>query len=141
MLPVLEVRGVYPIDRGTIVSQKDILGGLRLDLLLGHHIHPYGDFLFGRGKMNYAAGGYNFDNFSYIASTTYVYSPGAGFDYDIGRHLAIKVDGQVQRWGSAPTDSGSVISTVGSVGLVYRFGKARSALSHRLRVRSRLEVE
>lgn len=121
--PTLEVRGVYPIDRGTIVSQKDILGGLRVDFYLGHRLHPYGDFLFGRGEMNYRRGGYQFRNYTYLVSTTYVYSPGAGFDYDLGSRFAIKVDGQVQHWSSVPTASGTVYSTVGSIGLVYRFGQ------------------
>lgn len=122
MRPTLELRGLYPIDKGTIVSEKAGLGGLRLDFLLGHRVHPYGDFLFGRGKMNYESGGYNYNHFTYIVSTSYVYSPGAGFDYDLSDRLAIKVDGQMQRWGSVPTASGSVFSTVGSIGLVYRFG-------------------
>jgi len=122
VLPSLELRGTYPIDRGNIVSQKDIFGGLRLDFYLSHRIHPYGDFLFGRGEMNYASGGYNFNDFTYLVSTSYVYSPGAGFDYDLSNHLVIKLDGQIQRWGSVPTASGSLYSTAGTIGLVYRFG-------------------
>jgi hypothetical protein len=129
--PTLEIRGIYPIDKGKIVSQKDVLGGLRLDFLLGHRVHPYGDFLFGRGQMNYtgtpcnAMGGfgYVFGNNCYQVSTTYVYSPGAGFDYDLTNHLGIKIDGQYQQWGTVPTASGKLFSTLGSIGLVYRFGK------------------
>jgi hypothetical protein len=121
--PTLELRGTYPIDKGAIVAQKDVLGGLRLDFLLGRRVHPYGDFLFGRGEMNYVPPGYNFNDFTYLVSTTYVYSPGAGFDYDLTNHLAIKVDGQYQQWGSVPTASGKIHSTLGTIGLVYRFGK------------------
>jgi len=131
MRPTLEIRGIYPIDKGKIVSQKDVLGGLRLDFLLGHRMHPYGDFLFGRGQMNYtetpcnATGGfgYVFGNNCYQVSTSYVYSPGAGFDYDLSNHFVIKIDGQVQQWGTVPTASGKLYSTLGSIGLVYRFGK------------------
>ena len=129
--PTLELRGTYPIDKGAIVAQKDVLGGLRLDFLLGRRLHPYGDFLFGRGQMNYGSGGYIYplnpplgvQPFTYLVSTTYVYSPGAGFDYDLTNRLAIKVDGQYQQWGSVPTASGKLHSTVGTMGLVYRFGK------------------
>jgi hypothetical protein len=129
--PTLELRGTYPIDKGTIVAQKDILGGLRLDFLLGRRVHPYGDFLFGRGQMNYTgtdckiAGvfGYYFNGSCYGVTATYVYSPGAGFDYDLTNHLAIKVDGQIQQWSAPPTASGTIDSTVGTIGLVYRFGK------------------
>jgi len=62
----------------------------------GHRMHPYGDFLFGRGQMNYtgtpcnATGefGYVFGNNCYQVSTSYVYSPGAGFDYDSATTLS-----------------------------------------------------
>jgi opacity protein-like surface antigen len=67
--------------------------------------------------------GYDFGNTCYSVTTTYVYSPGAGFDYDLTSHLAIKVDGQYQQWSSVPTASGKLHSTVGTIGLVYRFGK------------------
>ena len=118
--PTLEVRGTEPIDDGKVDSQKSILGGLRVNFLLNRRIHPYGDFLFGRGQMNYDSG-YYYNNFVYDLTTTYVYSPGAGFDYDLGEHFGIKVDGQYQRWSGAPTSSGTVYSKNGTVGLVYRF--------------------
>jgi hypothetical protein len=119
--PTLEVRGTYPTDRGLVDNQQSILGGLRVDYPLGHRWHPYGDFLFGRGEIDYTPYGYLFQNFVYDLTTTFVYSPGAGFDYDVSQHLAIKVDGQFQRWGSAPTPSGAIYSKVGTAGIVYRF--------------------
>jgi hypothetical protein len=119
--PVIEVRGTYPTDRGLVDSQKSILGGLRVDFLLGRRIHPYGDFLFGRGQIDYN-GGYRFGKQTYLRTTTNVLSPGAGFDYDLTDHWGIKVDGQFQHWGEAPTPSGSIYSKVGTVGVVYRFG-------------------
>jgi Outer membrane protein beta-barrel domain len=118
--PVAEIRGTYPIDDGTISSQRSIMGGLRVDYPIGHRIHPYGDFLFGRGQSNYGAG-YFFGNFEYVLTTNYVYSPGGGFDYDLGDHFGVKVDAQYQRWTSAPTASGTIWSTVVTAGLVYRF--------------------
>jgi len=122
MLPTLEFRGTRNLV-GTIVGQKDVLGGLRLDFLMGYRLHPYGDFLFGRGEMNYASPGYLFNNYRYLVTTTYIYSPGAGFDFDLSDHLAIKVDGQVQRWSHSPTTSGTIYSTIGTIGLVYRFDR------------------
>ena len=123
--PTLEVRGTYPLDRGTIDSQKSILGGLNVEFLLHHRFRPYGDFLFGRGEINYrtngSINGYIYGNQIYTLTTTYIDSPGAGFDYQLTDHLAIKVDGQFQRWASAPTPSGIIYSKVGSVGLVYFF--------------------
>lgn len=120
--PALEVRGVYPTDRGLVDSQKSIAGGLKVETLLNHRIHPYGDFLFGRGEMNYYLGDYPFNGFDYYLSTTNIYSVGGGLDYDLTDQLSLKVDGQIQRWGAAPTNSGVVNPVLGTVGIVYRFG-------------------
>ncbi|MGD0799105.1 MAG: hypothetical protein ABR910_15430 [Acidobacteriaceae bacterium] len=121
--PTLEARGTYPTDRGLVDNQKSAMGGLRVDFLLGHRWHPYGDFLFGRGEMLYTPYGYMFNNNFYELTTTNVYSAGAGFDYDLGEHLAVKVDAQFQRWASTsvPTPSGAIWSKVGTAGIVYRF--------------------
>jgi hypothetical protein len=119
--PTVEIRGRFPTDHGLIDSQKDILGGLRVDFLLNHRLRPYGDFLFGRGQMNYGLTGYNFNLFNYSLTTTYVDSVGGGIDYDLNERFAIKVDAQVERWGSAPTSTGHIYSSIGTAGLVYRF--------------------
>jgi hypothetical protein len=119
--PTIEVRGTYPTDHGLVDSQKDILAGLKVEFLLSHHLRPYGDFLFGRGQINYGNYGYNYDYKDYSLTTTYIDSPGAGFDYQFSEHLAIKVDGQFQRWASAPTPSEIIYSKMGSAGLVYYF--------------------
>jgi hypothetical protein len=124
--PTLEIRGTYPLDRGTIDAQKSILAGLGVEFLLNHRFRPYGDFLFGRGQMNYqtsqGADGYKFNGYYYSLTTTYIDSPGAGFNYQFSNHLAIKIDGQFQRWASlAPTPSGTLYSKVGTAGLVYYF--------------------
>ena len=74
--------------------------------------------------MDYQSG-YLFDNEVFDLTTTNVYGPGGGIDYDLNRQFSIKVDAQVQHWGYAPTPSGTVYSTVGSVALVYRFGVSR----------------
>jgi hypothetical protein len=119
--PTIEVRGRYPTDHGLIDSQKDILAGLRVDFLLNHRLHPYGDFLFGRGQMNYGLTGYIYGNNIYSLTTTYIDSPGVGFDYVLTDRFAIKVDAQLERWGSAPTSTGRIYSSVGTAGLVYYF--------------------
>jgi hypothetical protein len=120
MRPILELRGTNNM-LGNIVAQKDFMGGLRMDFLLGSRLHPYGDFLFGRGEMKYANGGYNFNGFTYLESTTYVYSPGVGFDYDLTTHFVIKVDGQFQTW-DGPTTSGKIHPAIATIGVVYRIG-------------------
>jgi opacity protein-like surface antigen len=120
MRPEIEVRGTYPIDDGHIDSQKSVFGGLKVDFLLNRRLHPYGDFLFGRGEIDYGSG-YLFNNEVYDLTTTNVYSPGGGVDFDLNSRLAIKADGQFQRWGYAPTPSGTIYSKVVTVGVVYRF--------------------
>lgn len=122
--PKLEVRGLYPVNAGQVVAEKSILFGPRVDFLLGHRFHPYGDFLFGRGQMNYQGPyGYPIGNSGYnvLESTTNVYSPGFGLDYDLTPHFSVKIDGQAQHWGEVPTPSGSVWSKVGTIGVVYHF--------------------
>jgi hypothetical protein len=123
--PTIEVRGTYPGDRGLIDSQKSVLAGANVEFLLSHRFRPYGDFLFGRGQINYqtsqGADGFIFGNSIYTLTTTYIDSPGAGINYQFSNHLAIKADGQYQRWASAPTTSGTIYSKVGTAGLVYYF--------------------
>jgi hypothetical protein len=118
--PTIEVRGTYPMDGGRVDSQKSILAGVKVDFLLSHRLRPYADFLLGRGEMDYHPG-YVFGNQFYLLTTTNVYSPGVGFDYDLSNHFSVRVDGQFQRWGYAPTQSGVVYSKVGTVALNYRF--------------------
>ena len=124
--PTVEVRGTYPSDHGLVDSQKSILGGLKVDFLLNRRLHPYGDFLFGRGQMDYN-GQYLYANHFYVLTTTYVYSPGGGVDVDLNEHFTVRLDGQFQHWGATPTPSGHVYSTVGSAGLVYHFTFDRRA--------------
>ena len=126
--PAIEVRGTYPLDRGLTVGQKDVLAGLKVNFLLGHRIHPYGDFLFGRGEMDYRLG-VIFDGWIYGVTTTNIYSGGGGFDYDLTDKLSFKLDGQFQHWGGpTPTASGHVYSTVGTAGIVYRFNLNRRGI-------------
>jgi hypothetical protein len=120
MRPTIEVRGAYPVDHGQVDSQKSILGGLKMEFLLNHHLRPYGDGLFGRGEINYN-GGYQFGNQIYLLTTTNVYSFGGGLDYDLSRNLAVRIDGQFQKWGYAPTPSGNIYAKVANAAIVYRF--------------------
>lgn len=127
--PGLEFRGTYPVDKGNIDAQRSAEGGARVDFLLGHRFRPYGDFLFGRGQMNYGNGnGYIYQNYEYVLTTTWVYSLGAGIDLPLTDHFQIKLDGQAQHWGSAPVSSGSIWSKAGTVGLVYIFNFNRHGI-------------
>jgi hypothetical protein len=118
--PTIEVRGTFPVDKGDVDDEKSILFGGRFDFWLGHRLHPYADFLFGRGQTDYP-GGYIFGNYQYNLTTTNVLSPGGGVDIDLTPHLAIKGDFQYQHWGSVPTASGVIWSKPITAAVVYHF--------------------
>lgn len=119
--PGLEFRGTFPMNKGHVDSQRSILGGARLDYPIGHSFHPYGDFLFGRGQMNYGPNGYFYGNYQYILTTTWVYGVGAGVDLPLAHDFLLKVDGQYLHWGSAPVPGGGIWSKTGTIGMVYIF--------------------
>jgi hypothetical protein len=120
--PSFEVRGTYPIDKGTIDDQKNILVGLRIEKRYGH-FHPYADILFGRGKIDYSSGGIPDPShtFIYLKSSSNVVSPGIGMDFDVSDHLAIKADAQFQHYSTPVTSSGHLYSKPLTLGVVYIF--------------------
>jgi opacity protein-like surface antigen len=118
--PAAEIRGSYPIDEGTISSQKNFLLGPKVEYPLGR-LHPYADFLIGRGGIDYLRGGYIFGDTRYLYSNTLVLSPGVGLDYDLTHHLAVKVDFQYQHWNTPAVASGSINPKTITLGAVYVF--------------------
>ena len=142
--PVLEARGTYPIADGQINAQREFLGGLRVERQYTRW-HPYVDFLAGRGQLNYQHGGFTYGAFTYLVSTSAVYSGGGGVDFDLSRHFAVRGDFQVQHWDtpfpSTATASSTAVATdrlrpetitvttapqtiypkMATVGVVYRF--------------------
>jgi hypothetical protein len=120
----VEVRGTYPVDNGNIVSEKSLMGGLRIarETEGNGHFRPYIDGLYGRGQMNYENGGFVVTNLLYTQTAGSVFGGGVGVEYDVSRHFSAKLDGQVEHWSTPVTTTGSVHSTVLSVGVAYRFG-------------------
>ena len=123
ILPQLEVRGTYPMDKGAVVGEKSAFVGLKVEKPYGRY-HPYGNFLFGRGQMEYAAPGYldPTETTLYQRTNSNVWSPGGGIDVDITQSFAVKGDFQYQHWKTPVTPSGSLYSKAITVGVVYRFG-------------------
>jgi hypothetical protein len=120
--PYFEGRGTYPIDDGQIDSQKDALGGVRIERLIRPNVSVYGDFLLGRGEIDYQNGGYPSPsgNFLFLKSTSNVYSPGAGAEYRLTKNFSALADVQFQRWATPATPSGSIWATPITVGVRYR---------------------
>jgi hypothetical protein len=118
--PSLEVRGSYPVDKGTISSQKSFVGGLKVEHAFGR-LHPYLDFLIGRGEIDYGQGGFPVGNILYLSSTSTVYSPGGGLDYNFVSHIDLKADLQYQHWDTPIVSSGVIHPVAVTLGAVYRF--------------------
>jgi len=123
LLPQIEVRGTFPMDKGQVVGEKSFMGGLRVEKPYGRY-HPYGDFLFGRGQLSYQGPGFlNPDGtVLYQRTNSNVWSPGGGIDIDVTRSIAFKADFQYQHFDTPVTVSGSIYSKAITVGAVYRFG-------------------
>ena len=118
--PSFEVRGSYPIDKGTINSQKSFLLGPKVEHRFGR-LHPYVDFLIGRGEIDYGAGGFAVGNVLYISSTSTIYSPGGGVDYNVAHQIDLKADVQYQHWDTPVVASGVIHPVALTLGAVYRF--------------------
>ena len=118
--PAAEIRGSYPIDEGTISSQKNFLLGPKIEYPLGR-VHPYANFFIGRGGIDYIRGGYIFGNVRYLSSNTLVLSRGVGFDYNLTHQLAVKIDFQYQHWDTPAVASGSISPKATTLGAVYVF--------------------
>jgi opacity protein-like surface antigen len=118
--PSFEARGTYPINQGHISSQKNFLLGPKVEYPLGK-LHPYVDFLFGRGQIDYHAPGFILGNTLYISSNTFIYSPGVGVDYSLTHNLALKADAQFQHWNTPVVSSGTIHPTALTFGVVYKF--------------------
>jgi hypothetical protein len=119
--PSLAVRGMFPMSEGKIDGLAVALVGAQLERRFGR-FHPYGNILFGRGQVNYVQ--LTSDptyRYVYKTSTSNVLSPGGGIDVDITHFIALKADGQYQKWSSPVTLSGQQYVTAITIGAVYRF--------------------
>jgi hypothetical protein len=117
---IMEIRGTYPIASGNVDKQKSFVAGPVIEYTVGR-FRPYGDFLIGKGAINYLRGGYIFGTEKYISSSTVVYSPGVGLDYSITHHFALKADLQYQHWDVPVVASGRINPIVVSLGGKYMF--------------------
>lgn len=121
LYPSAEVRGTYPIHDGGRDAERNILGGIKVEKRFGR-FHPYADFLFGQGQINYFNG--RFTNaagtITYYQSTSKVFSPGVGVDLDVNHYFALKADFQEQRY-DTPFNGYHAHAKAFTAGVVYRF--------------------
>src|ERR1700678_276644 len=115
--PSFEGRGTYPVNGGHINSQKNFPLGPKAQYPIGR-FHPYADFLFGRGEIDYHPP-FVVGDLQYLSSNTFVYSPGVGLDYNLTHSLAIKADAQFQHWNTPVTASGTLNPTALTIGVLY----------------------
>jgi hypothetical protein len=127
--PSAEVRGTYPFKQGHWVGEKNILGGVRenvyLRALQPFHITPFGDLLFGWGRLSYPYGGrLSLDGtYRYFHTTSFVFSPGAGGELRLSSRWALRGDVQFQHYSIPVTTSGRIWSTPFTGSVVYRFDR------------------
>jgi len=120
LYPSLEVRGTYPVDKGNIASEKNVLGGLQLARHLGR-LRPYGDILVGRGEVKYDPPRANATGTElYVQTASLVISPGAGCDVRLSEQFDFKGDFQFQKYKTPVEASGSTYAKDFTVGFVYR---------------------
>jgi hypothetical protein len=122
--PAVEVRGMYPILSGQTVSERNLLGGIRL-ARHKNNLAGYGDFLYGRGQVDYGNGA-GLPNPSgtllYEQTVSDVYSVGGGVDWQWTRHFGLKGDFQLQHYDSPVSPTGVLASKVFTLGIIYRLG-------------------
>jgi hypothetical protein len=122
LFPSLEVRGTYPVDKGSVAGEKNIVAGPVFSRHFGR-VQPYGDILFGRGEINYVTPLPNPTLTTvYVQTVTNVISPGGGCNVVLSNHFAIKGDFQFQRYDTPVTDSGSAYAKAITGAVVYKFG-------------------
>lgn len=154
--PGVEVRGTLPLMKGNTAAEKNFLVGVNVSKNVFPRMDVYGDFLFGRGKIDYLNGGLisASGTFRYLYSTSNVWSPGGGVEYHLTRRVSLKGDVQLQRYqtpftqtflpiatpvatpgGGSSTGSAYIIDSPGhavskaiTAGVKYRFNYGRHPL-------------
>jgi hypothetical protein len=119
--PALEVRGMYPVDSGSLVSERNILGGIRLSHPFAR-LNVYGDALFGRGELKYINGFIDpTGTIEYLQNPSNVFSAGGGVEYRLTDRFGVKADGQIQHYNTPVTTTGHLYSKPLTLAVVYHF--------------------
>jgi hypothetical protein len=118
-----ELRGSYPVDRGSLVGEENFLAGPRVSYRVHHVFRPYVDVLAGRGSLDFGSPGVYAQSEPLIYQLTDggVLAFGGGVDIDVFPALALKLDAQSQRYQTEVTASGNVTAAAYTVGAEYTF--------------------
>jgi hypothetical protein len=122
LVPSAEVRATSPISDGQIVTEKSIIAGVGMTEPVGR-VRPFIDVLLGRAQFTYLNGGLpvSRSNVIYTKSAGNLFSPGFGSFWEIGPHLSVRIDAQLQYSKIPVTASGRLISIPVTLGIVYHF--------------------
>jgi hypothetical protein len=122
LIPSAEVRGTSPVSDGQIVTEKSIMAGMQMTEPVGR-VRPFVDVFLGRAQFSYLNGGISVprSNVIYTKSASNLFSPGFGSFWEVGPHLLVRVDAQLQYSKTPVTASGHLISIPVTLGIVYHF--------------------
>ena len=131
----IEYRGIYPLKKGEVDSQKSNLIGLNLLRRTGR-LHPYGDIFYGRAEIDYSGAGAQIAGtpIFYTKSSSNVIAGGGGATFDFGSQFALKLDVLLQRYNTPVTASGHLYPASASIDFLYRIRPRRRAGDQQLRV-------
>ena len=117
----IEYRGIYPVDRGSVDSQKSNLVSPNLSRGNGR-VHPFGDIFFGRAEIAYGGIGAQVPRTAifYTQSSSNVIAAGGGANFDLGPQFAVKLDGLFQRYNTPVTTSRHLYPDSATIAVVYR---------------------
>lgn len=118
LVPSLELRtSVSP--KGATAGEYVYGGGLKLEHRYGR-FHPYGDFLFGVGFIRFRdPHGFTPSGDLYLMDLSNVYTYGGGFDVDVTKRWAVKVDAQSSRWKLDSQTPITLEPSILGIGLTY----------------------
>lgn len=149
--PAVEVRGTLPLMNGAYAGERNMLVGATFSKNVLPRLDIYGDFFWGKGKIEYQGGGLvdATGTFAYVYNYSNVFSPGGGAEYRLTRRISLKADVQLQRYetpftqtflqvsvpvvnpgGGSGTASGTsyiidspshAVAKAGTIGVKYRF--------------------
>jgi hypothetical protein len=122
LVPSAEVRGTSPVSDGQVVTEKSVMAGMQMTEPVGR-IRPFIDVLFGRAQFSYLNGGIPVPRSSviYTKSASNLFSPGFGSFWEVGSHLSVRIDAQLQYSKIPVTASGNLVSIPVTLGIVYHF--------------------